>query len=331
VKLIKLLPYVVIIGAVVFTVSRLIPHFKDFSELWELKNQMNYYWIMAAVGSQVVQYFGDGWLSQVLLKVVGISIKMKDTFRIAALNVFAAHMLPIGEAGALAACYHFYRKLGVNAEKFIFVTICWSIITHIALFLLLFIPIFFLADRPKLPIEIDRKFTYILVSCLAVLVTIFLNRKIIFLKLEKIFGKYKWFMHFSLFIRNRHNYKKLVLSHPGTIIIALSASLIYYASNIATLAFSFLVFGILPPLPLLIFAYSASLLLGRIALAPAGLGVAEATLIFIFQEASINPLIALGATLVYRLISFWLPIPAGLFSFYSLKKDLTKKEFLEPV
>ena len=59
----------------------------------------------------------------------------------------------------------------------------------------------------------------------------------------------------------------------------------------------------------------------EITLAPAGIGAAEASLILIFLGAHIDPPIAVGATLIYRFISFWLPIPAGFLAFYSLKKE----------
>jgi len=326
VKFFKVLRYVLLAFIMGLAIYHLMPHFKDFSKLWELKNNINLFWILAALISQVFQYVGDGWLSQILFKIMGLHMKMKDTIRIASLNVFAAHLLPVGEAGGVAAAYHFYRKLGVTPEKFIFLTVCWTAITHIVLFLLLFVPIFFL---PALPIRIDVKLSYVIAAGLLMALTAFLSRRIIFRKLEKIFGKYHWFQHLASFLKNREKYIKLLKKHPGRVLMAFLASLIYYASNIATLSFSFLCFGTLPHLSLLVFAYAASLLSGRITLAPAGIGATEASLILIFIGAGIDTQIYLGAILVYRLISFWLPIPAGFLSFYSLKNGTSHKNILK--
>lgn len=84
----------------------------DFNKLWQLKDTLDYRWIAAAFFSQIFQYVGDGWFSQLLQS--DIKVKIKDSLRIASLNVFAAHILPVGEAGGLAATDHFYRKLGVD-------------------------------------------------------------------------------------------------------------------------------------------------------------------------------------------------------------------------
>ncbi len=318
-KFLKILQYFIIVAIVALAVSRLAPHLNDFSKLWELKDNLKLGWIYAALFSQVFQYVGDGWFSQILLKISDIKVRFKDSMRIASLNVFAAHILPVGEAGGLAAAYHFYRKLGVDTEKFIFLTICWTAITHMILFLLFLIPGFFLQE-----ITATLNTSIIFISILIVTLvsfSLYISRHHLLKKMEKVLGKYKWAKPFISFAHNRAIYKERLLKHPWLILQSLLASLIYYASNIATLAFSFLAFGTLPSMTVIIFAYAASLLFSKITLAPAGIGAAEASLILIFLEAHIDPPIAVGATLIYRFISFWLPIPAGFLSFYSLKKE----------
>lgn len=318
----KLLRYLILVLIICLAISQLAPHLKDLSKLWELKDQIHYGWFLAAILSQVFQYIGDGWLSQVLLQVVNVHVNMKDTMKIASLNVFAAHILPVGEAGGLAAAYHFYKKLGVNGEKFIFLTVCWGIITNGILFLLLFLPIPFLEE---FPISIKpRTIIITVISIMLIILSIYLTRKILLNKLEKAFGKHSWSQHFFGFIKNIKTYRKLIRSNPGKMLAAIMGGVIYYASNIATLALSFLMFGPIPPLGLIIFAYAASLLFGRITLAPAGIGAAEATLILVFLNSNIDPNITVAAVLVYRLLSFWLPIPAGSLAFYSLHKKASK-------
>ena len=268
--------------------------------------------------SQCMQYIGDGWLSQLLLKIVGIKINMKDTFRIASLNVFAAHLLPIGEAGGLAAAYHFYRKLGVNPENFIFLTVCWSIVTNVILFVMIIAPIFFL---PEIPLNFNtRSIIKTAIIIFFVVTTIYLTRKILYQKLKDIFGKHGWFKHLTSFYNDRSKYVDLVKKHPVIISESMMAGLIYYGSNVLTLAFAFLVFGYLPNFALVTFAYAASLLFGRVTLAPGGIGAAEATLILIFLGSGVEANLTVAAVLIYRIISFWLPIPAGFLSFYSLRK-----------
>ena len=62
---------------------------------------------------------------------------------------------------------------------------------------------------------------------------------------------------------------------------------------------------------LVILAYAGAKLLALIPLTPGGLGFVEAGLVGTLTLAGVAPEDALLATLTYRLVSYWLPIPAG--------------------
>ncbi|MCP3993250.1 MAG: flippase-like domain-containing protein [Actinomycetia bacterium] len=59
-------------------------------------------------------------------------------------------------------------------------------------------------------------------------------------------------------------------------------------------------------------AYASSTLLSLIPLTPGGLGFVEAGLTGALTVAGVPPSDAVAATLLYRLFSFWLPIPIGM-------------------
>jgi len=69
--------------------------------------------------------------------------------------------------------------------------------------------------------------------------------------------------------------------------------------------------GAQPRPSLILIAYTFAQLLALIPLTPGGLGFVEAGLVGTLSLAGVTPRDALLATLVYRLVSFWLPIPAG--------------------
>jgi glycosyltransferase 2 family protein len=319
---IKILRYTLLIAVITYAVSQLWPHFKDFSKLWALKDEIRFQWITLAVFSQAFQYVGDGWLSYILLLITKTKVHIWDAMKIASINVFAAHLLPIGEAGGMAAAFHSYRKIGVSIEKFIFLTLTWNIITNGFLILMIVLSSMSLEE---LPIAIKPRTFIITVICILLsLIGIYLSRKIIFAKLEKVFGQHHWTQDFFSFCRNFKTYKDMITSQPGKVLQALAGGAIYYGSNIATLYFSFMAFGVHPPIMLAVFAYAISLIFGRITLAPAGIGAAEATLILIFLNGGMDASVTVTAVLVYRLMSFWLPIPAGFLSYYSLQKHTGK-------
>jgi uncharacterized protein (TIRG00374 family) len=66
-----------------------------------------------------------------------------------------------------------------------------------------------------------------------------------------------------------------------------------------------------PDPSLVLLAYVAGALLAQIPLTPGGLGFAEAGLTGMLVAAGVGSQPALVATLAYRLVSFWLPLPAG--------------------
>lgn len=62
---------------------------------------------------------------------------------------------------------------------------------------------------------------------------------------------------------------------------------------------------------LVLLAYAASMVLGMIPITPGGLGFVEAGLTGLLALAGVPAAQAALATLAYRLVSFWLPLPAG--------------------
>jgi uncharacterized protein (TIRG00374 family) len=81
---------------------------------------------------------------------------------------------------------------------------------------------------------------------------------------------------------------------------------------LALVAAIYAVTGARPKLSLILLAYGAAAVLSMFPFLPGGLGVVEAGLTAALVVAGIRPADALLATLAYRVVSYWLPIPAGL-------------------
>ncbi len=69
--------------------------------------------------------------------------------------------------------------------------------------------------------------------------------------------------------------------------------------------------GVHPRPTLVLLAYSASMVLGMIPITPGGLGFVEAGLVGLLALAGVAAAVASIAVLAYRLVSYWLPLPAG--------------------
>jgi hypothetical protein len=69
--------------------------------------------------------------------------------------------------------------------------------------------------------------------------------------------------------------------------------------------------GAAPQPSLVVLAYASAELLAQIPFTPGGLGFVEAGLVGTLTRAGVPGPEALAATLLYRLVSYWLPIPVG--------------------
>ena len=91
------------------------------------------------------------------------------------------------------------------------------------------------------------------------------------------------------------------------LLFALGNWLFDYLALLAALA----AVGSFPRPSLVLLAYSASMVLAMIPITPGGLGFVEAGLTGLLALAGVNAGDAVLATLAYRMVSFWLPLPAG--------------------
>ena len=89
-----------------------------------------------------------------------------------------------------------------------------------------------------------------------------------------------------------------------------------YATLVAALA----AVGATPRPSLVLLAYCASQVLAQIPITPGGLGFVEAGLTGTLALAGVSASDAVLATLAYRLVSFWLPMPAGLVGYVLFRR-----------
>lgn len=321
----KIFRFLLILAIVIIAVWQLAPHLRDFGQIYNLRYKINYLWLFFAMISQSGQYIGDGWLSLILLKVTRTRVSFINALRIASMNVFAANLLPVGQAGALATAYYFYKKLGVTNQNFIFLSICWTAITTSSLLLIFTFSLITLKELPNLGFSYKITALIILLVILSISSLSLISKKIVWPKVRHLISKTAIFQEFALFKKNFPNFKQAIKTNKFSFYKAFIAAFVFYLSSIFTLMFSFLTFGIKVPFDVAAIAYTLSFVAGWITLAPAGIGATEATMILIFLQFNFPPAEAVAGTLLFRLISFWIPIATGLISYVSLKRTTAQK------
>ncbi|MBQ2830935.1 UPF0104 family protein [Methanobrevibacter sp.] len=105
---------------------------------------------------------------------------------------------------------------------------------------------------------------------------------------------------------------KLLISNKKGLIYTLSLSFFIWFLEIFRVYLVFLAFGANVSFIIIAEVFIVSSLVGMIPLLPGGLGAIDGTMILIFSTAGVSPSISAAATVIERLISFWLATILGM-------------------
>lgn len=304
----KILKFLLFAAIIAFAFYHLRDRFKDIVGLKDLIKNVNYFWLGVAVIGELGGWLFDGLLSQFLVKITGKTVRLIDSFRIAIINVFAAQILPVGQAGATIMAISFYKKMGVKNHALVFLTVFWAVLTSLALLIIFLISWFFLPLHPRF----FPKMHYWL--WLFVPPMIWIIYKFVIPYIEKRFGK--------LNLREGliGNSKK-ISQNPGAFAICIFSSLGYYISLSLVLYGSLHAFGSTITLPVAIFALTAAQVVKALSLIPGGLGAVESILLLLLTDFRIPFPIVFAGTMLYRVIDFWIPLVTGSIFYFILTRN----------
>lgn len=122
-------------------------------------------------------------------------------------------------------------------------------------------------------------------------------------------------------VENFHGQFQLILKSRNALYQSIAASIIMWTCWILRTYFVFLALG--KPLNILLVALvsTISLLMGLLPLLPGGLGVVEVTMTVLYASLKVGKNIALTATILDRILSFWFVLVlAGIITSYNLPK-----------
>jgi uncharacterized membrane protein YbhN (UPF0104 family) len=114
-------------------------------------------------------------------------------------------------------------------------------------------------------------------------------------------------------LRQRDAMRRAFAAHP---VLALLSAIGRWGFEYLTLLCVLAAVDVRPDPALVLLAYAASSILGMIPLTPGGLGFVEAGLTGLLVLAGVSAGDAAVATLAYRLLSFWLPLPVGAVAYW---------------
>jgi uncharacterized membrane protein YbhN (UPF0104 family) len=111
---------------------------------------------------------------------------------------------------------------------------------------------------------------------------------------------------------------------PGRVAVALGLATLNWAADLLVLAIAFVALGLEVPWQGLLLAYAITQLATSVPVLPGSLGVAEGSMAAALVCSGVRPTAALAGVLVYRLVSFWLVLPAGWLAWTCLRRGDTR-------
>ncbi len=117
-----------------------------------------------------------------------------------------------------------------------------------------------------------------------------------------------------------------LFTHPSRGGLAVIGAAGFWAFSIGVLWASFHAFGVHVPLAVVVQGYFLGMVANLFPLAPAGVGAVDAGMIGAFVLFGIPEETVFPAVLIFRLVSFWMPIPPGIFAFFQLRHTVKRWE-----
>jgi uncharacterized protein (TIRG00374 family) len=117
-----------------------------------------------------------------------------------------------------------------------------------------------------------------------------------------------------------------LFAHPSRGGLAVVGAAGFWAFSIGVLWASFHAFGVHVPLAVVVQGFFLGMVANLFPLAPAGVGAVDAGMIGAFVLFGIPEETVFPAVLIFRLVSFWMPIPPGIFAFFQLRHTVHRWE-----
>ena len=277
----------------------------DFQQVSTAVSQANVWWMLAALAFSVATYVGAG------LTLVAFSPERLSLWRSTEVHLASAVVSLVAPAGVGGAAINlrFLNRKGVPTA----VGVATVALVQVVQFVVTVVLLVVLAAMTGQSTGLTLPSGWVLVAAgavvvvAAVILTIPKARTWAWAKIEptyrQVWPRLVWVMS---------NPMRLALGVGGALMLSLSYILSFSASLWA--------FGYTVPFAVLAITYLASNTVGSIVPSPGGIGPVELALTAGLVAAGVPYGVALSTAIVYRLVTFWIPIPVGWLSLQRLQK-----------
>lgn len=276
----------------------------------KLMEEANPEWIVAGLGLQSLTYLAQTFIWKSGLRATGHKLEVKRLYGLSLAQLFINQAIPsVSVSGAYFIARAFAQR-GVPRSA-TSITLGLSLISYFEAYALV---VLLSVIQLRINGQLGSK-TFLFIFTLILLYSVVLVPVVRKIPGELAKGRGKFFLRFH-FIRNlikaveTIDFNKL---RPGLIIKATLWQLLVFIFDFLTLWAMIRALGISASGGPVFTAYMAAYLARTVGLLPGGIGIFEAAAMASLHRAGITVAGSIAATLLYRGLSFWLPMLPGLF------------------
>jgi uncharacterized protein (TIRG00374 family) len=293
----------------------LLPQLVDIFSAWPSVRELSPWWVLTAVGFEALSYLA-------LWSLQRTAFRTRSWFTVATSQLSAGaagQVVPGGGAAAAALQYRMLVRAGVAPSLVTSgLTASWALTTVAALGLPI---VAILAALGGVAVP-DRLAHVAYFAGAAFLLLVLLGAagylwdrplRVAARALQWIAGRVRQSHRVERLperlLEQRDRVGRAVAAHPW---LALLSAVGKWGFDYLVLVCALTATGATPEPSLVLLAYAAGILLAMIPITPGGLGFVELGLVGMLTLAGVSASEATTATLAYRLVSYWLPLPCGI-------------------
>jgi uncharacterized membrane protein YbhN (UPF0104 family) len=293
----RIIMLVLVFGAILYAITR----FNGFNKMADILIHASWVWLFAAIIATVLTYLVGAIVQYIAGNYLGT---IRDLIRLGFAGSFLNHFLPFS-IGGIGLVAKYYQKLGQRkSQALVMATVPIAVGSVITFIMILIIsPITLSEVTHSLRINFQPQITIPIVGIFLIIVVLaifFFKNKIKEMLREAIDG-----------LKGLRGYKQIIRISIVSILVTLTAAFALYASVQA-------IHGHLDFVAALTI-FIASMLIGEITPTPGGIGTAEAVLILGLSGAGLAAPQAIAATLMFRFVTYLLPLVPGAIAVMRLK------------
>ena len=321
----------ILLGAIYFLFPKLVGLGDALSRL----DEADPVWIAIAIGFNIVAYATYIALFKAVVGGDALRLRWSETYEINMAGVAGTLLFSAGGAGGIAVTYWALRKAGMQrrdvARRMVaFVSLHYAFYPIALIVFGILLRTGVLNGKSSVELTIIPAAVAGLMLIVGVLITLIPadaeNRLARFAHSDRSRQWLRTAGKVPATLGEGFRFALSLFAHPSRGGLAVIGAAGFWAASIGVLWASFHAFGVHVPLAVVVQGFFLGMVANLFPLAPAGVGAVDAGMIGAFVLFGIPEETVFPAVLIFRLVSFWMPIPPGIFAFFQLRHTVHRWE-----